>query len=287
MLVTIAWAIHTFYIMEELSKYFLNTTIQEVKRSEIDFATYNPRTIDEEGRKALKKSIKTYGVVGGIIVNKRNMVIVGGHQKVKILDDLHKYNKGTNENDYTLRVEIGEWDDKTEKTLNVLLNNPNVGGKFDFDKLRDIIPDIDWKIAGLTDADLSMIGMDAIFKSEDEEALADELADMMSAVEEEHRQEVEQRKITREQEKAALKSIMEEEPEKTHEEKTQHMKDVKQQVRDQAIEKASNMEAYFMLSFDNWQNKADFCERFGLDPSAKFIKGEDFENRLDGVLDDE
>ena len=43
-------------------------------------------------------------------------------------------------------------------------------------------PDIDWKDAGLTDADLNMIGVDFLLQTEEESSIADELESMMSPV---------------------------------------------------------------------------------------------------------
>ena len=165
-----------------LSKYF-NSKSVELKRSQIKPASYNPRTISDEGKKALKRSIKLYGVVGGIVINQAtSYTIVGGHQKVAVLDELNKYDKSTHENDYTLRVELINVDEKTEKQLNITLNNPNVGGNWDFDALARIVPDIDWKDAGLTDADLNMIGVDYLLQTEEENSIADALSDMMVPV---------------------------------------------------------------------------------------------------------
>lgn len=75
-----------------------------MKRTEIHPADYNPRNITDEGRRLVKRSIKQFGVVGGIVINKQTgNTIVGGHQKVFVLDELHKYNEETKENDYLLR----------------------------------------------------------------------------------------------------------------------------------------------------------------------------------------
>ena len=237
------------------NKYFNSKTV-ELKRSEIKPASYNPRTISEEGKKALKRSIKLYGVVGGIIINQTTgNTIVGGHQKVLVLDELNKYNEATHENDYTLRVELINVDEKTEKQLNITLNNPNVGGAWDFDALARLIPDIDYKDAGLTEADLNMIGCDYLLQTEEEDSMADAISDMMSPV-------VEQKEV----EKA---------------ERTAHMRDVKQQVKDKAQNQAENMNAYLMLSFDSFNAKAEFCERFGYDPYIKIIKGEVFDEQVE------
>lgn len=136
--------------MSDKNKYFTSSSV-ELQRSQIKPADYNPRTITQEGRKALKKSIRLYGVVGGIVVNKRTgYTIVGGHQKVSVLDELQKYNPETHENDYSLRVELIDVDEKKEKELNITLNNPNVGGDWDYDALRELIPSIDYRDVGFT-----------------------------------------------------------------------------------------------------------------------------------------
>jgi len=248
--------------------YFTSQTV-ELKRSQIHFAEYNPRTISEEGKKALRRSIRKYGVVGGIVVNKQTgYTLVGGHQKVTVLDEFNKYDPETKENDYMLRVELIDVDLKTEKSLNVTLNNPNVGGDWDDDKMRELIPDIDWKDAGLTDADLNMFGVDYLLKTEEETNIANALDDVMSEVNAEHEEELERRKMEREMEKAA---------------KTAHMKDVKQQVRDQARKQAEDMEAYVMLSFTDFQAKAAFMERFGFSPYEKIVKGELFDEMVERI----
>lgn len=247
--------------MEDSLKKFFSSTIVEVKRSEIHPADYNPRKIDEQGKRMLKRSMKQFGVVGGIIVNSQTgNTIVGGHQKVAILDEMYKYP----DNDYFLRVEMISVDRKTEKTLNIALNNGNISGQWDYDALARLVPDIDYKDAGLTDADLNMIGCDFLLQTEEENSIANALEDMMAPVTEQKEAE----KAARQLERA---------------EKVAHMKDVKQQVKEQAQETAANMDAYLMLSFDTWEAKAAFCERFGYDPYQKFIKGELFDEKIERI----
>ena len=247
--------------MEDSLKKFFSSTIVEVKRSEIHPADYNPRKIDEQGKRMLKRSMKQFGVVGGIIVNSQTgNTIVGGHQKVAILDEMYKYP----DNDYSLRVEMISVDRKTEKTLNIALNNGNISGQWDYDALARLVPDIDYKDAGLTDADLNMIGCDYLLQTEKENSLVDALDEMMQPV----TAQKEAEKAARQLERA---------------EKVAHMKDVKQQVKEQAQETAANMDAYLMLSFDTWEAKAAFCERFGYDPYQKFIKGEVFSDQIERI----
>lgn len=248
--------------MENSMNKFFGSEIVELKRSQITPAPYNPRTIDANARRRLKKSLKDFGVVGGIIVNKRTgYTIVGGHQKVSILDEIYKYP----ENDYYLRVEVVDVDEKTEKTMNIALNNVSITGEWNYDALRELIPDIDYKDAGLTEQDLDIIGVDFHFQTDEENTIAGELDDLMEPVREEHQADLAQRQAERA-------------------EKTAHMKQVKQEVKEAATKAAANMDAYLMLSFDTWEAKAEFCEKFGFDPDDKFLKGEVFGEKIETLL---
>ena len=61
------------------------------------------------------------------------------------------------------------------------------------------------------------------------------------------------------------------------------MKEVKQQVKENAQKQAEDMDDYVILSFDTYEAKATFCERFGYDPDMKFIKGEVFDEQIERV----
>ena len=246
----------------ELSKYIKSESV-ELNRSAIHFAGYNPRKLSEESRKTLKRGIKKFGLglVGGIVVNKRTgLTVVSGHQRLSVMDELQKFP----DNDYRVRVDVIDVDEKQEKELNILMNNPNAQGSWDYDALARLVPDIDYKDAGLTDADLNMIGCDFLLQTEEENSLAGALEEMMQPVTEQKEAEKAARQLERS-------------------EKVAHMKDVKQQVKEQAQETAANMDAYLMLSFDTWEAKAAFCERFGYDPYMKFIKGEVFSEQIERI----
>ena len=245
----------------ELSKYIKSESL-ELNRSAIHFANYNPRKLSDESRKTLKRGIKKFGLVGGIVVNKRTgLTVVSGHQRLSVMDELQKFP----DNDYRIRVDVIDVDEKQEKELNILMNNPNAQGTWDFDALAQIVPDIDWKDAGLTDADLNMIGVDYLLQTEEENSLANALSDMMTPV-------IEQKEADK-----AAKQLVE------RAEKVAHMKEVKQQVKENAQKQAEDMDAYVMLSFDTYEAKATFCERFGYDPDMKFKKGEVFDEQIERV----
>lgn len=230
----------------ELNKYFKSESL-EVMRSEIHFADYNPRVITEEAKKSLKRGIKKYGLLGGIIVNKNGMKLVSGHQRLSIMDEL---NKGL---DYKIRIDLIDVSASQEKELNILLNNPNAQGYWDFDALRELIPDIDYKDAGLTEEDLNLIGVDFLLQTEQESQLASDLDELMLPVQEQKQ------------------------------EKKDHMKAVKEEVKQAAKEKAQDLDAYVMLSFDSFNAKKLFMERFGYGQFEKFIKGEVFNNQIERV----
>ena len=123
----------------------------------------------------------------------------------------------------------------------------------DIDLLAELIPQIDYENAGLTEADLSIIGVDYIFQTETEKDIADEFNNMVSA-------EKKENKASKEQ-----------------------IKELKQQIKQNADNKAANMDAYVMISFDTFGAKAAFMQRFGYDKREKFIKGEVFSEMIERV----
>ena len=247
------------------NKYFTSESV-ELLRSQINLHEKNPRSISTENRKALKRGIKKFGMVGGMVVNKRTRyTLVSGHQRLSVMDELQKYNPKTKENDYIIRVDLIDVEEKEEKELLILLNNPSAQGEWNYDILRELIPDIDYKDAGLTEQDLDIIGVDFHFQTEEENIIADELDTLMEPVREERQAEVAQKQAERA-------------------EKVAHLKQVKEEVKQAATKAAANMDAYLMLSFDTWDAKAEFCEKFGFNPDEKFLKGEIFSEKIETLL---
>ena len=109
-----------------------------------------------------------------------------------------------------------------------------------------------------------MIGVDYLLQTEEENSIADALSDMMVPVSEQKEAD----KAAKQLERA---------------EKVAHMKEVKHQVKENAQKQVENMDAYVMLSFDTYEAKAAFCERFGYDPYSKFIKGEVFDEQVERI----
>lgn len=98
-------------------------------------AEYNPRLDlqpgDDEYEK-IKRSIETFGLVEPIVFNEQTNRVVGGHQRLKVLQDL-----GWHEIDVSV-VDLHEND---EKALNVALNK--IQGDWDNFKLKELLEELD------------------------------------------------------------------------------------------------------------------------------------------------
>lgn len=96
--------------------------IQEIEFSRLIPADYNPRvalTPDMPEFERLKNSIETFGNVEPIVWNERTGHIVGGHQRLAVLQHLG----------YTsAEVSVVDLDEKEEKLLNVALNKSRASG---------------------------------------------------------------------------------------------------------------------------------------------------------------
>lgn len=202
------------------------------------------------------------------------MTIVGGNQKVTIMDEIMGYP----EKDYALLAEAIDVDYKTEVELNLMLNSENAHGEWDDMKVRELLPDINYMDAGLTEEDLSLFGYDAMVKTEGEDELGKELNSLLDPfaqesenrkvpapkeVQEEQRRQIEQNQIMANQQQEAQ-----------YQANKERMQQVKREVNTKAAEKALEAESYVMLSFDNIDNKERFMSTFGFIETDKVIKGE-------------
>jgi ParB-like chromosome segregation protein Spo0J len=141
----------------ELSRY-VAFTFKPIDRSQIKNAPYNPRTIDRDARARLLKELKQHGLVEPIVWNLRTGNLVGGHQRLSILDDLH----GGAE--YAVPASVVDVDEVEEKRKNVALNSPDMQGRYDSELFNTLAMDLraadpNFNIA--TDFGLSEITLEA------------------------------------------------------------------------------------------------------------------------------
>lgn len=225
-----------------------------IKRSQINLNPLNPKRHTEESIKLQKKNIQKIGFLGGIVWNRLTGNLIDGHRRVYAMDLLYKY-YGNKETDYDIKVEVCELDNKTEKEQLTYMAVGNT--KADYDLIAKYANDIDIHNVGLSDIDIKDI---LSFVETDIDAVTDSIDNLI------------------------LPPTEEEIPipvEKTDEEKKQHVKDVKEQVRENAEKRQADEEAYIMLSFTNTENKQAFCDLFGIDISEKFMKGEKLLEMID------
>lgn len=122
----------------------------KIHRSKLADAPYNPRKITEQQRKRLRKGIAKLGVLAPPTWNVRTGNIVGGHQRIKVLDLL----AGTA--DYELTVAQVDLSETEEVEANLLLNNSMAQGDYDLEKLQAMVTKegIDLDATGFEAADI-------------------------------------------------------------------------------------------------------------------------------------
>jgi ParB/Sulfiredoxin domain len=107
-------------------------------------APYNPRRMPESELQSLRRSIRLFGFVEPVVVNRRSQRIVGGHQRVIA---------AAAEGVESVPVVWVDLDSPSELQLNLALNR--IGGEWDEDKLRNVLAELDE-----FGADLALTGFD-------------------------------------------------------------------------------------------------------------------------------
>lgn len=216
-----------------------------VKRSEVNFAPYNPRKQDKKVVEALKKNFKKVGFLGGIQWNVTTGNLIGGHKRLEALDLIHGY-QGTNETDYDVKVEKIALDEKTEKEQNIFLNSKRVQGEMDYFALAEILPGIDFTSAGLVDFDIQTIkSMVPNFSFGDISDIQKDATDLKPK-----------------------------KKEKSDEEKINHVKDTKKSFKHDTGDK--NRPTHFTVAFETYDEKAAFLEGIGINGDHSLITSEEF-----------
>lgn len=110
----------------------LKHKIKTMPLADLTPADFNPRKISKEALEGLGHSIKRFGLVQPIIFNKRSGNVVGGHQRLKVLQAAGEIETTV------IEVDLAPME---EKALNVSLNNPAISGEFT-DDLQSILDEI-------------------------------------------------------------------------------------------------------------------------------------------------
>lgn len=219
-----------------------------IKRSQIHFAAYNPKRHTEDGIKQQLKNFKNVGFLGGIVWNETTGNLVAGHKRVMSWDIFYKYD-GTTKTDYNLKVEKITLTEKQEKEQNIFMDARSANTPQDYDLLALMLPDIDYKLAGLDADELNLISIESPMMNL---APANEIREDLKVLG------------------------------KDFEQKKADVKAAKAKIKDEIF--TNQGDSYVSLSFDNYENKCAFMERFGFTNDLRFIKGESFNDMVERVL---
>ena len=223
-----------------------------IKRSQINLNPINPKRHSDERVKLQKKNLQKVGFLGGIVWNEASGNLVDGHRRIKAMDLYYKYN-GTPETDYNIKVEVVSVDSKTEKEQLAYMAVGNT--KPDIDLLANFVPDIDYTEIGLDTNELNDI---LAINQADAISLSESLDGLISPLDFDNAKGAEPEEVVG-----------------TYDDKKNHMKEIKRQVREQAYQNQQDEEAYITLSFSSFEAKADFCDLLGISTDDKFVKGEE------------
>jgi hypothetical protein len=224
-----------------------------INRSQINLNPYNPKKHTDKEIKNQLANLKKVGFNGGIKWNKVTGNLIDGHRRIKAMDMYYKYD-GTNETNYQVKVEAVEFDEKTEKeqlTYEALGNT-----RADYSLVAEYINDIDYTNLGLSDYDINEI-FNFVVDINGYTPQVETYDDLITTP------QVETKDLP------------------TYEEKKEQVKHMKQQVKEKAIERQKDEDAFITLSFSSYEAKSAFCEIMGIDPDERFAKGETVLNMIE------
>lgn len=207
---------------------------KEVMRSQLSLNPYNPKKHSDKQVDGQRKNIKAFGYLGGIVWNQRTGNLIDGHRRVKALDQLNKYDGS---NDYPLKVEVVDFDEKQEKEQMTYMALGST--RPDYQMIADYLPDIDPNLAGIEPYDLAQI--ESFLPQEP--VVVETMDDLITP------------EVTMERRAVA--------------------KEQRQENKQQAMSEQRDIEAYITISFANDEEKKLFCDITGMRYGDKFIAGKD------------
>jgi ParB-like chromosome segregation protein Spo0J len=119
-------------------------------------APYNPRRPPTaKARAKLKASLAEFGLVEPLVWNQRTGFVVGGHARLELLRELGHA---------AVPVSVVDLDADRERALNVVLNNLEAQGRYDPDKLKEVLESLGElsPLTGFDDATLRNLRLEPI-----------------------------------------------------------------------------------------------------------------------------
>jgi len=214
-----------------------------IKRSQINFMPGNPKRHTQEAVQKQLRNFKNVGFLGGIVWNETTSNLISGHKRLMAMDQIIGYD-GTPAKDYNVKIEKVSLTRKQEIEQNIFMDAQATNTPQDLDMLANLIPEIDFKLAGLEDNDLKLLNIEVPLFTSENTSIKNDFQKLGS--------DYEQRKKKMQQIKKELKRGL----------------------------MASQGATYVTLSFDKYENKAQFLETYGFNPDSIMIKGEEFFEKM-------
>lgn len=236
-----------------------------IKRSQIRLNPINPKRHSDEQVKQQKKNLKKVGYLGGVVWNASTGNLIDGHRRIKALDAINKYD-GTN--DYDIKVEMVEFDEKTEKEQLTYMALGN--SKADYNLVAEYVDTIDYENVGISEAEYSeILKLKPTDKVETIEAWDD---DFIAPVTELHVEEKSSDEIVKEHK---------DKPKMTKEQ----VKAEKRYCDDVAMARQDDRDTYIVMNFRDYEQKRVFCELIGVLPTNNMMLGGETIDNLLGMIE--
>lgn len=252
---------------------------EDIRRSAITLNPCNPKRHTDRQVKQQVANIKANGYLGGIVWNRTTGNLIDGHRRVQALDIIHKYD-GTADTDYTLKVEVVEFDEKTE--LEQLTYMAVGNSKADYNLIAQYAAQIDTAAIGLSDEEQTQL-QSLIVSATDIAPIQDYGADFLTPS-----QQPQQNNPKQPQQPAhdldgneqTFEQIAQQRSEVPHASKEEIQAKKKRNTETSDSRNAAN-ELYIMLKFDNPDRMAEFGDAVGIHvTSSMLIDGEEFMQKL-------
>lgn len=240
--------------MKKLSE----STTKTIRRSQIHLNPLNPKRHTDDKIRFQKQNMQKVGYMGGIVWNEATGNLIDGHRRIQAMDAYYGYD-GTPDTDYDVKVEAVQLDEKAEKEQMTYMALGNT--KADYNLVSRYVGEIDFKAAGLSNEEYEK--MTAISK-----AVTENIAKVP---------------ITTFSDLIAQAPVVNTKAD-THETREQ-IRAKKQRQAEIAAQRQEDENAFFTVSFSNFENLVGFCEMFGYDPyNTKFVKGEELMAKLNEMM---
>jgi len=146
----------------------ISRPVERVKISDLIEDEDNPRIIDTTRLDGLKNSVARWGLVQPLVINKRSKRVVGGNQRLKVLQEL-----GVETAD-AVTVDL---DETEEKALGIALNNGAIQGLWDVDALLGQLNDLKEEMGDDEFLDLRLDDLRDAYAAAHDEAVGDKARD--------------------------------------------------------------------------------------------------------------